>query len=125
MQRRLTVTLAGQDITLAATFGAGEEIMDAVADPLMITKENLVEMQLGATGMVYDARFKWNFKNVPRVIWAGMKAAGDKRDLRDVQQMVFDHGMIESAGIAMQFVMLLVTPTSEEASNEKGGGSGE
>ena len=125
MQRRMTATLAGEDVTLAATFDASMEILESVHDPLSIAKEAALEMQLAQVGQVYDGRFKWTMRNVPRVIWAGMRASGDKRDLREVQELTFKHGMIESATIAIQFVTMLVTPNSEEAQAEKGGGAGE
>lgn len=124
MQRRMTATLAGEDVTLAATFEAASEIMDKVADPLAIARDAAAEHTFAAAGMVYDAKFKWTVKNIPAVIQIGMKAAGDKRDLKAVQQMVFQNGLIESAAIAVQFVTMLVTPQSEEA-GESEGGSGE
>ena len=125
MKRRMTVTLAGEEVTLAATFDASMEILEKVHDPLAIAKDAALEMQMAAMGHVYDARFKWTMRNVPLVIWAGMKAAGDKRPLGEVQELAFQHGMIESAAIAIEFVTMLVTPNSEEAKEEKGGGSGE
>lgn len=125
MHRRMTVTLAGEEVTLAATFDASMEILEKVHDPLAIAKDAALEMQLAAMGQVYDPRFKWTVRNVPLAIWAGMKAAGDKRDLRAVQEMVFKHGMIECSAVAIEFITMLVTPTTEEASDEKGGGSGE
>jgi hypothetical protein len=126
MQRRMTVTLAGEEVTLAATFDAAAEIMEKVHDPIAIARDAATEQSLALQGVVYDARFKWNVRNVPQVIYIGMKAAGDKRDLKAVQKMVFDHGLIESSGIAVQFVTILVTPHSEEAADTKGdGGAGE
>lgn len=126
MQRRMTATLAGEDVTLAATFDAAAEIMEKVADPLAIARDAATEHALSAAGVVYDAKFKWNVRNVPQVIHIGMKAAGDKRDLKAVQQMVFDYGLIEGSAVAIQFITMLVTPQSEEAGTEKGeGGSGE
>jgi hypothetical protein len=126
MQRRMTATLAGEEVTLAATFDAAGEIMEKVADPLAIARDAAAEQSFAAMGVVYDSRFKWNVKNIPQVIHIGMKAAGDKRDLKAVQQLVFDHGLIECQAVAIEFVLILVTPHSEEAKTEKGeGGAGE
>lgn len=125
MKRQMTATLAGEEVTLAATFDASVEIMEKVADPLSIAREAAIEAQFLAAGQVYDARFKLTVKNVPQIIFAGMRAAGDKRDLKAVQQLVFDHGLIESRAIAMDYVALIVTPTSEEATEKGEGEPGE
>lgn len=133
MQRRMTATLAGEEVTLAATFDAAAEIMEKVkdrhnqeADPIQIARDAATEQSLAAMGVVYEPRFKWNVKNVPQVIQIGMKAAGDKRDLKAVQQLVFDHGFIESMAVAIEFVTILVTPHSEEVAETKGdSGAGE
>lgn len=119
MQRRMTATLAGEEVTLAATFDAASEIKRKVHDPIAIARDAATEQSLASQGIVYDARFKWDVDNVPLVIHIGMKAAGDKRDLKAVQEMVFDHGLIESSGLAVQFVTILVTPHSEEIGNEE------
>lgn len=126
MQRNLTATLAGEEITLAATFAASVEIMDKVCDPLAIAREAAAEQAIAQLGMVYDGKFKWTVKNLPLVLHIGMKAAGDKRDLQTVQQLVFQHGFIEALSIGVQYVTALVTPQSEEAGEDEGSsGSGE
>ncbi len=126
MQRRLTATLAGEEVTLAATFEASVEISDKVHDPLAIARDAATEQAMAAAGMVYDARFKWNVKNLPAVLHIGMKAAGDKRDLKAVQELVFAHGLVESMSVAIQYITLIVTPQSEEAGKGEGErGSGE
>ncbi len=125
MDRRLTVDLAGEEVTLAATFDASVEVMDKVADPLSIAREAAIEAQLGALGQVYDARFKLTVKNVPQIIFLGMKAAGDRRDLKSVQSMVFDHGFVAARAIALDYIALLVMPKGEEPPTEGDEGSGE
>lgn len=126
MQRRMTVTLGGDDVTLAATFDAAAEVMEKVADPLAIARDAATEQAMASVGMVYDPRFKWTVRNVPQVIQIGMKAAGDKRDLKAVQEMVFAIGFIEATGVAISYITMLVTPQSEEIGEEKGdSGSGE
>lgn len=126
MQRRLIASLAGEEVTLAATFEASVEIMEKVADPLAIARDAAAEQALSQMGMVFDSKFKWTVKNLPIALHIGMKAAGDKRDLRAVQQMVFEHGFIEALTIAVQYVTMMVTPQTDEAGEEKGeGGAGE
>lgn len=120
MQRRLTVTMAGEEVTLAATFGAAEEISQKIADPLAIAKDAAAEQSLAAMGVVYDAKFKWTVKNLPVVLQIGMAAAGDKRDIKAVQELVFAHGLVESMSVAIQYITLIVTPQTDEAGKGEG-----
>lgn len=126
MKRSLVTVLAGEEIELAATFNASVEIMEKVADPLAIARDAAAEQALAQMGMVFDGKFKWTVKNLPIVLHIGMKAAGDKRDLQTVQEMVFQHGFIEALTIGVQYVTLTVTPQTDEAGDEKGeSGAGE
>lgn len=108
--REMTATLAGKEITLAASFKASIEISQKVADPMMIARELAVEERMLDVGLSYRPTWQANTENVPVIIHIGMKAAGDKRDLEDVQQLVFDHGMVSASTVAMDYLSLLLSP---------------
>lgn len=119
MKRELTATLGGEDITLAATFAAAQEISEKVTDPLVIAREAALEDMLGRVGQIHNPRWTFTVTNVPMILHIGMKAAGDKRTLAQVQEIVFDAGFLESKTVALEYLTIIVTPKSEEIT-EKG-----
>lgn len=123
--REITVSLGGEEITLAATFKASIEIAEKVADPLAIAREAALEALFSQSLQAYDPRFRFSVKNVPQIIFAGMKAAGDKRTLEQVQELVFDAGFVDARDVAVEYIAILVTPKSEEIGENKGEASGE
>lgn len=123
--REITVILGGEEITLAANFKASMEIAEKVADPLAIAREAALESVFANAFQAYDPRFRFTVKNVPQVLHIGMKAAGDKRTLEQVQELVFEAGFIQARDVATDYIAAIVTPRSEEASEEKGTPSGE
>jgi len=117
--REMHVELGGEQITLAATFKASVEIADRVADPLEIARESAVEATLLAQSMPYQPKFRFDIKNVPLILWIGMKAAGDSRKLEDVQELVFENGFIASRDIALNYLVTIVTPKTDQESDAK------
>lgn len=112
--REIEVTLGGETVTLAATFGAAMKLAEKVADPLLIAREAALEGTMIARGMPYDPRFKFTVANVPLILWIGMQAAGNKAKLEDVQEMVFNAGFIAARDAAVDYIALIVRPQSEE-----------
>lgn len=123
--REMTATLGGEEITLAATFKASVEISERVADPLAIAREAALEALFMQNLQPYDPRFRFTVTNVPQIIFSGMKAAGDKRTLEQVQEMIFDVGFVDARDIAVEYIALLVTPKSQEIEEGKSQTSGE
>lgn len=123
--REMTATLGGETITLAATFKASIEIAEKVADPLAIAREAAIEALFSQSLQAYDPRFRFTVKNVPQIIFSGMKAAGANRTLEQVQEMVFDEGFVNARDIAVEYIALLVTPQSQEIEEGKSKPSGE
>lgn len=121
--RELTVSLGGEDVTLAATFKASVEIADKIADPLVIAREASLEAMLGQAGQIYEPKWRFTVQNVPAIIHIGTKAAGDKRTLAEIQELVFAAGFIEARAVALDYLALIVTPRSEEAEPSKAGGA--
>lgn len=118
--REIIVDLGGEELTLAATFKASVEISDRVGDPLAIAREAAIEGMMAQNGMPYDPRWKFTVKNVPEIIWIGAKAAGDKRKLENVQELVFSAGFLAAKEIATRYLAAIVSPTSEEMDDAKG-----
>ena len=116
--REMTAKLAGKDITLAASFKASVEVAQKVADPMLIARELAVEERMMEVGWAYRPTWQANTENVPVIIHIGMKAAGDKRELDDVQELVFDHGIVNASGIAMEYLSLLLSPQPRVKSEE-------
>lgn len=125
MMREMTANLGGEEITLAATFKASMEVAEKVADPLAIAREAALEALFSQSMQPYDPRFRFSVKNVPQIIFAGMRAAGDKRTLEAVQELVFDAGFVDARDIAVEYIALLVTPKSQEIDESKADSSGE
>lgn len=114
MQREMTATLAGEEVTLAATFKAASSIATQVADPMAITREIALGAMMEASGVTYEPKWRYTIQNVPQIIHVGMKAAGDKRTLEQVQELVFDAGFYSARDVATNYLTLLVAPQSQE-----------
>lgn len=112
--RELNTMLGSEPLTLAATFKASLEINERIADPLMIAREAAIEAMMTSSRMPYTPRWSFTVENVPMIIWIGLKHAGDKRTLSDVQDMVFDAGFIAGRDVAVEYLAKIVTPQSEE-----------
>lgn len=112
--REMHVELAGEPITLAATFKASVEIANRVADPLEIAREASIEATMLAQSLPYQPKFKFTVDNVPLLLWIGMKAAGDTRKLEDAQELVFEHGFVASRDIALNYLVMIVTPKTDQ-----------
>jgi len=111
--REMHIELGGEQVTLAATFKASVEIADRVADPLEIAREASIEATLLTQNLPYQPKFKFDVKNVPMILWIGMKAAGDSRKLEDVQELVFEEGFIAARDIVLTYLASIVVPKSE------------
>jgi len=124
--REMHIELGGEQVTLAATFKASVEIADRVADPLEIAREASIEATLLTQNLPYQPKFKFDVKNVPMILWIGMKAAGDSRKLEDVQELVFEEGFIAARDIVLTYLASIVVPKSESVEEStKGTDSGE
>ncbi len=113
--RTITALLADRDIELAATFGASEDVAKAVGDPLLIVREMGIEAQMQEAGLTYTPKWSFTVANVPKIIHIGMRAAGNKATLAEVQELAFDHGLLEAREVASEYLAALVTPESAAA----------
>lgn len=120
--REIVVELGGEELTLAATFKASVDLAERVGDPLLIAREAAIEAMMGANGVTYDPKWRFTVANVPQIIAIGLKAAGDKRKLEDVQELVFKAGFIEAKDAAVRYLAAIVSPKSEEIEEVKGAG---
>lgn len=105
--------LAGKQLTLAATFGASIKIAKEVGDPLMIAREANLEALLMSRGMPYHPRWNFTVENVPEIIHIGVKEAGSKMSLKDVQELVFEAGFPAARDMAVEYLALIVGPQPE------------
>jgi len=121
--RELEATLSGTEIKLAATFKAGVDLSQKVADPLYIAREATLEVLMSERGLPYTPKWMFTTENIPVIIHIGMKAAGSNKTLEQVQEMVFDEGFPNARAIAMEYIGLLVGPTPEEVDSKEEGSS--
>jgi hypothetical protein len=124
-QRFCRVNLAGEDVQLSATFAEAEAIKDRIGDPIAIAREAALESMMGASGQVYEPRWRFTVLNVPEILHIGMRAAGDPRSLADVKDLVFGAGYIAAKTAAVEYLGLLIGPQSDTAPDGKDGGAGE
>lgn len=125
MERHLHVTLGGREMTLAATWGAGEEISEKHGDPLEIARQAMLEHALNSQGMGYDPSFKFTVKNVPGILHIAQKAGGGELTLEQVKEAVFEAGLIEAKAVAVNYIGFLCNPKSEEIDQDGDKGDSE
>jgi hypothetical protein len=118
--RKLTATLGGEQLELAATFGAASDLHEKVGDPLAIAREAQIEAMLSGMGQVYHPKWAFTVKNVPTILHIGIKAAGGKMGLDKVQELVADAGFLEAKAVALDYIAMIVTPKSQEALEDDG-----
>lgn len=110
MKRDLTIEHDGEEYILAATFKASIELADKVADPLEIAREAALEAAMLNARMPYRPKFQFTVRNVPVILHIGMKAAGSKLKLADVEELVFDKGLVHARLWAADYIALIVEP---------------
>lgn len=118
--REATVTLAGREIRLAATFGAADEIAKRIADPLLIAREAAVEAGFAAARISYEPKWRPDVQTVPMILHIGAKAAGETLSLKEMQDLAFEHGLIEAMALAIDYIAMIVTPQSDQVEPKKG-----
>lgn len=118
--RSMTAEFGGLRLELAATFGAARDIAKLVADPLAIAREAALEAMMAQVGQVYHPKFSFTVDNIPMLIHIGARAAGENVTLKDVQEAVFDAGLLVGKSIASDYLALIVTPRSEETQPDEG-----
>lgn len=113
--REITVSLGGEEVTLAANFKAGEEIAAKVVDPFLVFREAAIEQMLASVGQHYrDPKFEFTLRNVPAILHIGMKCAGSERTLDEVKDMCFDAGLVAAKAAAIDYLMIFAAPKSDE-----------
>lgn len=118
--RSMTAELGGLRFELAANFGAARDIAKQVADPLAIAREAALEAMMAQVGQVYHPKFSFTVDNVPVILHIGAKAAGEKVTLAEVQDAVFEAGLLIGKAVASDYLALIVTPRSEETTSDEG-----
>ena len=108
--REMTATLGGREIQLAATFKASMEIAQYVGDPLTIMREAALETMFLQRGLTYEPNWRFTIANVVQILMIGMKAAGEKPKLEEVQELVFEAGFLDAKGVAADYLALIGGP---------------
>jgi len=121
MMRTMTATLGGQELELGCTFGAAADLAAKVGDPLAIVREAQLEAMMGTIGQVYNPKWTFTVANVPQILHIGMKAAGSKQTLVQVQDMVADAGFLEAKAVALDYIAAIVTPKAQEKADDADG----
>ena len=118
LKRELTADLGDERLTLVATFRASMEVAEKVGDPLLIAREAALEAMFSGLGRNYEPKFKFSMRNVPVIIHIGTSAAGDKRSLSDIEDLVFGVGIIKAQDLATRYVAMIIEPKSEEINKD-------
>jgi hypothetical protein len=116
--RSVSVTLGGHDLDLGLSFAAAKDVEAKVCDPMAIMREAQLEAMMGNLGQIYQPKWVFTVSNIPIIIHIGMRAAGSKATLADVQEMVAEAGFIEAKDVAVVYLAAMVTPKSQEAKKE-------
>ena len=120
--REATITLAGTELTLCANFRASVELAKTVADPLLIMQETALKATLNERGLPYTPKFEFTIQNITEIVYIGAKAGGSKLDLEAIQDLCFDAGFIAAQIAAVDYLTMLVGPTTEEELPKGDGG---
>ena len=104
--RKLTFTApSGDDIELAATFDASMEIADKVADPMQIHRQAVASEALGPA---YQPKFAFTVANVAAILHIGHKAAGGAMTRKQINDLTFEIGALNSQVIAAEYIKLFL-----------------
>lgn len=116
--REMQVTLGGREITLAATFKASLEIAQHVGDPLTIMREAALESMFFQRGIPYEPKWRFTVMNVLQTIMIGMKAAGEKPKLEEVEDLIFEDGFLRAKEVAADYLAMISGPRPTEVSEK-------
>lgn len=116
--RHVTFTHDGREYRLRATFEAGEEIAEKVADPFMIAREAGLDLHFASINVPYQPKFMLKMKSVRDILAIGFRAAGE--DASKVQDLIMDMGLNAAKAIAEEYLVLFFTPSSQKKSEAKG-----
>ena len=114
--RELEKTIGGRTLTFAATFRDSLEIAERIGDPLTIMREAALEAVFLSRGIPYEPKWRFTIQNTPRILYIGLKSAGSKMTLEEVQELVFEIGFAAAKDLAADYLALIVGPKPEEAS---------
>jgi hypothetical protein len=113
--------LNGKPFEVAAVFGAGSEIQAKLGlDPVQISREAMLEAHAAYEGREYIVKFNPTMADVALLLWIGQHHAGGGRTLKEVQELVFEHGFLDPTGqmkgakdLALSYVALFVLPKTQ------------
>ncbi len=113
--RTVSVTLAGVDYSLTATFAASVEISKRVRDPLEIMRFAAMEQVFADRGIPYNPPWKFTVANIPILLHIGFEATEKGyKSLEQVPELCFEAGFLESQVAAVEYLTAIVGPTGEE-----------
>lgn len=109
--RQLTAEIAKREFTLTASFAASMEIAEQIADPMQIARDISASTLLEQT----TGSFAFTIDNVSRLLYIGAKAGGSDIKLKEMQELVFEHGFFDSQAVATDYLTLIIGPQPEES----------
>lgn len=112
--REVYITLAGRELELVANFKASLEIAKTIGDPMVIMREASLEALFLSRGIAYDPKFQFNTENSTKILHIGLKAAGSKMTLEEVQELCFEAGYVETKEAASEYLALIIGPRPKE-----------
>lgn len=128
--RELTINLGGTKFTLVANFTTSVKIAEEVEDPMLITREGLLESMMIEKGFPYEPKWRFDVSNIVDVLYIGIKAADPDAKRVVVENAVFDAGFYTARDCAVEYLGKIIGPSpevilpdaseDEEAGNEPG-----
>lgn len=116
--REMTAEIGGKELRLVANFRAAQRIAERVADPMLIARESLMEYLFTTKNIPYTPKWGYTVENVPQILHIAAEEAGMKITLKEMQELVFEHGFINARATIIEYLQLIVGPKTEEPMEE-------
>lgn len=119
-------TLGGKPVSLSASFQTLDEIAERVGDPITILREMGVEALAIKAGLYqYQPKFRFTVENVANLLHIGISHAGGDMTLEQVKDAIFCEGLESVKDKAENYLVLNVTPETEQEVSGKEPSTGE
>lgn len=116
--REMTAEIGGKELRLVANFRAAQKIAERVADPMLIARESLMEYLFASKNIPYTPKWGYTVENVPQILHIAAEEAGMKITLKEMQELVFEHGFINARATIIEYLQMIVGPKTEEPVEE-------
>lgn len=123
--REYTFKHGGKTYRMVADFKATIRISKEVADPIQISIDMAREQLFTERGLPYRAGWKPDVESVTQIFQIGFDAAASGMTEEEVQQLVFDLGIMQATEYAFGYLGTITSPDAvQEVMKKKGGAAG-